>query len=154
MRFVYFTHSLASCWNHGNAHFVRGILSELVARGHDVRAYAPENSWSLTNLVADHGADATAAYPELGSVSYPADADLAELVDGADVVVVHEWNELPVVAALGALRKAGGRFTLLFHDTHHRIVSLPHEMDAYDLSGYDGVLAFGETLSALYRQRG
>jgi hypothetical protein len=21
MRFVYFTHSLASCWNHGNAHF-------------------------------------------------------------------------------------------------------------------------------------
>ena len=118
MRFVYFTHSLASCWNHGNAHFVRGVLSELIARGHDVRAFAPENSWSLTNLVADHGADATAAYraayPELGSVSYPADADLTELVDGADVVIVHEWNDHKVVADLGRLRVAGARFTLLF----------------------------------------
>ncbi len=32
MRIVYFTHSLASCWNHGNAHFLRGVLSELRAR--------------------------------------------------------------------------------------------------------------------------
>ena len=30
MRFVYFTHSLASCWNHGNAHFLRGVLRELI----------------------------------------------------------------------------------------------------------------------------
>ena len=30
-------------------------------------------------------------------------------------------------------------------------VSAPHEMQAYDLSGYDGVLAFGETLSEVYR---
>lgn len=158
MRIVYFTHSLASCWNHGNAHFVRGVLSELVARGHDVRAFAPENAWSLTNLVADHGPDALnayrAAYPELGSVCYPADADLAELVDGADVVIVHEWNAHDVVARLGALRKAGARFTLLFHDTHHRAVSMPEEMRAYDLTGYDGVLAFGETLSAVYRRWG
>ena len=28
MRFVYFTHSLASCWNHGNAHFLRGVLRD------------------------------------------------------------------------------------------------------------------------------
>ena len=41
MRIVYFTHSLASCWNHGNAHFVRGVLDELVARGHEVRACEP-----------------------------------------------------------------------------------------------------------------
>ena len=33
MRIVYFTHSLASCWNHGNAHFLRGVLRELIARG-------------------------------------------------------------------------------------------------------------------------
>ena len=26
MRIVYFTHSLRSCWNHGNAHFLRGVL--------------------------------------------------------------------------------------------------------------------------------
>ncbi|MGR6328140.1 CgeB family protein [Sphingomonas sp. XXL09] len=158
MRIVYFTHSLASCWNHGNAHFLRGVLSELIARGHDVRVFAPENSWSLTNLYADHGADGLAAYraayPELGSVSYPDDADVEEMVDGADLVLVHEWNAHRLVADLGRLRQRGARWALLFHDTHHRAVSEPDQMRAYDLSGYDGVLAFGETLSAVYRQWG
>jgi spore maturation protein CgeB len=158
MKIVYFTHSLSSCWNHGNAHFVRGVLSELIARGHDVRAYEPVDSWSLQNLLADGGEDALApyrnAYPELSSDTYEAGDDVAKMVDGADLVIVHEWNAHDLVAALGGLRKAGAPWTLLFHDTHHRIVSLPHEMDAYDLSGYDGVLAFGETLSEQYRARG
>jgi hypothetical protein len=28
VKLVYFTHSLRSCWNHGNAHFLRGVLRE------------------------------------------------------------------------------------------------------------------------------
>ncbi|WP_019516374.1 CgeB family protein [Sphingomonas sp. Mn802worker] len=158
MRIVYFTHSLASCWNHGNAHFVRGVLSELIARGHDVRAWEPADSWSLQNLLADGGEDAlapyTRAYPELSSASYAPGDDVAAMVDGADLVIVHEWNAHDLVAEVGRLRKGGAPWTLLFHDTHHRIVSAAHEMDAYDLSGYDGVLAFGETLSEQYRARG
>ncbi len=51
MRIAYFTHSLASCWNHGNAHFLRGVLRELIARGHDVRALEPADNWSLANLL-------------------------------------------------------------------------------------------------------
>ena len=31
MRIVMFYHSLISCWNHGNAHFLRGVVSELIA---------------------------------------------------------------------------------------------------------------------------
>ena len=158
MRFVYFTHSLASCWNHGNAHFLRGVLRDLVARGHAVQAYEPAGSWSLQNLVADAGPAALAgwrsAYPELSSTEYEPDADLAALVDGADAVIVHEWNEPALVAAIGALRRAGGRFRLLFHDTHHRAVSEPEAMRRYDLSAYDGVLAFGDTLAAVYRRWG
>ena len=34
MRVVIFCHSLVSDWNHGNAHFLRGVVSELIARGH------------------------------------------------------------------------------------------------------------------------
>ena len=41
MRVAYFTHSLASCWNHGNAHFLRGVLREFVHRGHAVAAHEP-----------------------------------------------------------------------------------------------------------------
>jgi spore maturation protein CgeB len=155
MRIVYFTHSLQSCWNHGNAHFLRGVLRELIARGHDVRVWEPEGAWSLENLLKDHGPQALlawrAAYPELGSRIYGPEADLEELTDGADLVIVHEWNDHDLVARLGRLAR---RFTLLFHDTHHRAVSAPEEMKAYDLSGYDGVLAFGEALAEVYRRWG
>ncbi len=158
MRLVYFTHSLQSCWNHGNAHFLRGVLRDLVARGHDVRAYEPADAWSRQSLLADAGPDGLAAwhasYPELSSITYAPGADLASFVDSADVVIVHEWNEPALVAAVGVLRRAGGRFRLLFHDTHHRAVSEPDAMRRYDLSAYDGVLAFGEALSDVYRRWG
>ncbi len=158
MRLAYFTHSLASCWNHGNAHFLRGVLDELVGRGHEVRAFEPAGAWSLANLLADHGEAGLAAwreaYPRLASTSFAPDENPAELVDGMDLVIVHEWNEPALVAALGTARKRGARFRLLFHDTHHRAVSAPHELAALDLSGYDGVLAFGETHSAVYRRQG
>lgn len=158
MKIVYFTHSLASCWNHGNAHFLRGVLSELIARGHDVAVWEPHGAWSLSNLLTDHG-DAgltpyRAAYPELASSTYaPSDA-VETMVEGADLVIVHEWNDPHVVAEVGRLRSRGAPFRLLFHDTHHRAVSEPEAMRAYDLSGYDGVLAFGEALSEVYRSWG
>ncbi len=158
MKFVYFTHSLQSCWNHGNAHFLRGVLRELIVRGHDVRADEPEHAWSLQNLLADHGEGGLvayrSAYPELRSQTFGATASLEEMVDGADVVIVHEWNEPELVAQVGRIRASGGKFTLLFHDTHHRAVSDPDAIRAFDLSGYDGVLAFGETLAEVYRRWG
>ena len=67
---------------------------------------------------------------------------------------MHEWNEPALLAALGRLRASGACFTLLFHDTHHRAVSDPQAIRAFDLSGYDGALAFGETLSEVYRRWG
>ncbi|MFC0205844.1 CgeB family protein [Novosphingobium soli] len=155
MKIVYFTHSLASCWNHGNAHFLRGVLSDLVTRGHEVSVWEPAGAWSLENLLADHGEAGLAAYrdsyPELSSATYEPQTPVEPLVDDADLVIVHEWNDPQLVAAVGRLRAQGAAFTLLFHDTHHRAVSEPEAMRAYDLSGYDGVLAFGETLSEVYR---
>ena len=158
MRIVYFTHSLASCWNHGNAHFLRGVLRDLIARGHDVQVLEPDGAWSLQNLLADHGEaglDAyRGAYPELLSRTMPKGFDVEAACDGADLVIVHEWNDPALVASVGEARRRGGRFTLLFHDTHHRAVSEPEAINAFDLSGYDGVLAFGETLAAVYRRWG
>ena len=46
-------------------------------------------------------------------------------MDGADVVIVHEWTDPAIVARLGAMRRAGAPWLLLFHDTHHRAVSEP-----------------------------
>jgi spore maturation protein CgeB len=158
MRIAYFTHSLRSCWNHGNAHFLRGVLRELQALGHQVEAFEPAGAWSARNLVADHGEAALDAfathYPELRSTVYDEDSDPAELATDADLVIVHEWNEPELVAALGRSRARGADYSLLFHDTHHRAVSAPDEMRAYELDHYDGVLAFGEALARVYRRWG
>lgn len=155
MRIAYFTHSLGSCWNHGNAHFVRGVMRELAALGHEAVAYAPADGWSRRNLLDEAGPQALArfayAMPELREELYSPDQDPDSLAGDADVVVVHEWTDPRIVSALGRRRKRGARFTLLFHDTHHRAVSAAEEMQALDLSGYDGVLAFGEALADIYR---
>jgi spore maturation protein CgeB len=158
LRIVVFTHSLASCWNHGNAHFLRGVLRALNRAGHDVVSLEPERGWSMDNLLASHGQDGLsafrAAYPELEARTYGADLDLDEALDGADLVLVHEWNEPELVARIGAHRMSGGRYRLLFHDTHHRAVSDPDAIRRYDLDAYDGVLAFGATLAEVYRRWG
>ena len=159
MRIVYFTHSLLSCWNHGNAHFLRGILRELGALGHQVRSLEPQDSWSLSNLLADHGEAGLwpffEAYHELTADRYDRERfDAEKAVGEADLVIVHEWTDPAVVAALGALAKRRSGLTLLFHDTHHRMVSDPDAIRAFDLSGYDGVLAFGATLAAAYARAG
>ena len=41
-----------SDWNHGNAHFLRGIMRDLIARGHDAVALEPADGWSRENLRA------------------------------------------------------------------------------------------------------
>ncbi len=158
MKFAYFTHSLASCWNHGNAHFLRGVLRDLVRRGHEVTAYEPKGAWSLENLLKDHGDAGLDAYrslyPELSSTVFDPELNLEEALADADVVIVHEWNDPWLVAAIGKVRRQGGRFTLLFHDTHHRAVSDPNAIRQFDLDGYDGILAFGEALAEVYRRWG
>jgi spore maturation protein CgeB len=159
MRIVMFYHSLLSDWNHGNAHFLRGIVTELLARGHDVRVCEPRNAWSLQNLIAEHGEWPIqrfhAMYPRLRSWRYDlATLDLDEALDGADLVLVHEWNDHALVRRVGEHRARVGGYRLLFHDTHHRSVTDPDSMVAYDLRHYDGVLAFGKVIRDLYLARG
>ncbi len=80
--------------------------------------------------------------------------DLEDALGEADVVLVHEWTDPDLVARIGEYRIRGGRFLLLFHDTHHRAVTSPDELDGFALDGYDAVLAFGEVLREIYLARG
>jgi spore maturation protein CgeB len=159
VRIVIFCHSLVSDWNHGNAHFLRGICSELVSRGHALDVYEPAESWSATNLIAEHGALPLArfarAYPGLGSHRYaPATIDLARVLEPAELVIVHEWNDHDLVARIGNHRRSHAHYRLLFHDTHHRSATDPASMARYALEHYDGVLAYGSVIRDLYRSQG
>jgi len=158
MRFVLFYHSLLSDWNHGNAHFLRGYARELLQRGHEVRVLEPRHGWSLGNLLADHGEDAITgfrqSYPGLESEFYdPLRPSVDAALDDADVVIVHEWSSPELVRAVGVHHRRHRGYRLLFHDTHHRMVTRPDEMGAYDLTHYDAVLAFGRVLRDLYLER-
>jgi spore maturation protein CgeB len=157
MRIVLFYQSLISDWNHGNAHFLRGIASELLARRHDVQIYEPRNSWSIQNLIAEHGwerlVDFHKAYPDLTSNRYDlSELKLEQVLDGADLVIVHEWNEPELIDLLGEYRGRWGGFYLLFHDTHHRMAA--HESLPFRLENYDGVLAYGQVLTDRYLRNG
>jgi spore maturation protein CgeB len=158
MKFVLYTHSLQSDWNHGNAHFLRGLLSELQSRGHETLALEPSDGWSRSNLLADQGKGAldrfAEDFPGLTSQSYGEGFDHAAALADADVVLVHEWTDPDLVAALGRLRRAGAPFTLLFHDTHHRGVSDEQAIADLRLADYDAVLAFGATLKERYERQG
>ncbi len=157
MRIVIFCHSLRSCWNHGNAHFLRGVTRELLQRGHHVNVFEPADAWSVQNLVKDHGPDATRLYqrqyPMLESTTYESVTSVYPELEQADLVLVHEWNDPQVVKELGQLRLRWNSFTLLFHDTHHRAVSAPEEMERFDLEHYDGALVFGRVLAEIYREK-
>ena len=169
MHLVVFTHSLVSDWNHGNAHFLRGVIRALHDRGHTVETFEPSDGWSFQNLLGDHGLAAASEFakhfPDLPAKFYDPTYErfdgepLEAVLDRADAVLVHEWNHPAFVARLGrhrAARGSGGEagFTLLFHDTHHRAATAPAEMARFDLSGYDAVLAFGRVIADLYRANG
>lgn len=161
LRIALFAHSLVSDWNHGNAHFLRGLMRELVRMGHQVRCYEELGSWSLSNLIKYEGEDAIAAidqfraaFPELDIRFYQSMHPgfrkfLQRELSGCDLVILHEWNE-PVVAntVLEFKHKLG--FIALFYDSHHRAYTHAGEILQFHLHLVDGVLAFGEALRRIY----
>jgi spore maturation protein CgeB len=158
MKCVFFYHAFTSCWNNGNAHFLRGIARELRELGHQVVVYEPADGWSRLNAIRDGGTqplqEALALLSGIDVRQYAAPLDLDRALDGADLVIVHEWNSPGLIADIGLRRTKGASFTLLFHDTHHRAVTAPDELKRFDLDGFDGVLAFGEVLRQIYLKLG
>src|SRR5436305_4456969 len=156
-----FAHSMVSDWNHGNAHFLRGLMRELVRMGHTVRCYEELTSWSLTNLMKQEGERAIEAidffrraYPELDVRFYKSgDGEfprfLEEELKETDLVLLHEWNDPQVVNQVLALKKKFG-FIALFHDSHHRAYTRAGDILQFHLHLVDGVLAFGEAIRRIY----
>jgi spore maturation protein CgeB len=160
IRFRIFAHSWISDWNHGNAHFLRGLARELQRLGHEVRCYEEYGAWSLANLIEQEGKVAEQAIEQFRGEFSDLDVRLyersPELVDqlreelrDADVVIIHEWNKPEVVNSILSLKHELG-FRTLLHDTHHRAYTNPRELLRFELQLFDGVLAFGESIRRIY----
>jgi spore maturation protein CgeB len=152
-----FYHSVVSDWNHGNAHFLRGLTASLIALGHNVQIMEPKDGWSFKNLLMDYPRaehDFREVFPYISPVMYSEKSfEPVNFLNDAELVIVHEWNDPEVVNKIGAYRKINKKMILLFHDTHHRSVTKPDEMSRYDLRNYDGVLAFGDVIRNIYLKR-
>jgi spore maturation protein CgeB len=156
-----FSHSLVSDWNHGNAHFLRGLMRELANMGHRVRCYEELGCWSLANLMQHEGELAIGAidgfrraFPELDVRFYQPNHPgfrqfLSQELKGTDLVILHEWNSPFVVNSVLELKRNLG-FIALFHDSHHRAYTHTAEILQFHLFLVDGVLAFGETIRRIY----
>lgn len=154
-----FCHSIVSDWNHGNAHFLRGIVSELASRGSDIETLEPENSWSRRNLEQQHGTDYLESfrshYPLIRWRTYSLERDsVDDLIADADIALVHEWSEPALIQAVSNFRARNSRLRIFFHDTHHRAVTAPGELLVEQLAGFDGILVYGQTLKAAYERLG
>ena len=156
----YFAHSWVSDWNHGNAHFLRGLARALLQAGQKVRCYEELGSWSLNNLIKQEDQraitaidDFRRAYPELKIQFYKNDPHvgewLARELRGADIVILHEWNHPSLVNHVLSLKNKLG-FRVLLHDTHHRAYTSPRDILQFNLHLFDGVLAFGEAIRRIY----
>ncbi|HYL12695.1 MAG TPA: glycosyltransferase [Terriglobales bacterium] len=162
LKFRMFAHSWVSDWNHGNAHFLRGLAHELVKLGHEVRCYEQEDSWSRSNLEQEGAEIAKRAtqqfydsFPELRVEFYRNDDNFerfaTEQLRGTDIVIIHEWNPPQVVNKLLSLKQKLGLRALL-HDTHHRAYTSPREILELNLGLFDGVLAFGRAIQRIYQE--
>lgn len=165
LRIAYFAHAVRSDWNNGNAHFLRGLLRALGQCGHNVRTFEPSDEWSIRNLRGEREGERSLrefeeTYPDLPVYTYDlAGIDVLDnfehwrgLLRDIDIVILHEWNPPRMAEHLLALRESLG-FRLLFHDTHHRASSSPEQIRSLRVDRTDGVLAFGEELRTIYRDR-
>ena len=161
-KIAFFQHTIRSDWNNGNAHFLRGLARELGAMGHEVTIFEPETGWSYDNLLTEPRGEAslrtfTETYPDLNVSLYDETAsslkqELLRALAGTDVVMVHEWNDAALIDLLLELRDELG-FLMVFHDTHHRASSSPESIRALRVDRFDGVLAFGDALTKIYKER-
>jgi spore maturation protein CgeB len=159
LKFRLFAHSWVSDWNHGNAHFLRGLAYELHHLGHEVRCYEDVDAWSRLHLLQEDPAVADRAlrlfwgcFPNLDVNFYSKEGFSSfaeEELRDADIVIVHEWNDPELVDTIVSFKSKYG-FLALFHDTHHRAYTAPQQILRMPLNKFDGVLAFGEAVRRLY----
>lgn len=161
LRFALFCHSIISDWNHGNAHFLRGLIRSLQRMGHSVIALEEEGNWSLSNLLRDHGPatvqEFQRRFPFIDHESYVLggrahlEGWLTDLLQQVDVCLVHEWNPPELVKAIGETASRLG-VTAIFHDTHYRALTEPDRIRQMGLESYSAILAYGPTIAEIYRR--
>ena len=158
MRIVFFSHSLLSDWNHGNAHFLRGVVAELHAARPRRRASTSRATPGASRTCSPSTARrrSTRFRARLSRRS-PARAttrrrSTSTARSTAPTSCSSTSGTTPTWCGASARTARGtAAIALLFHDTHHRVGHRrPRRWPPTTSTHYDGVLAFGDVLRDLY----
>jgi hypothetical protein len=154
----FFMQSYLADYNFGCAHFLRGLIRELLDLGHDAQVFCPADSWVAERSCALGGDavldEARALYPAVPTVSFePGFAGLESHLATLDAVVVNEWIDDAIARRIGEHGAARGGPVTLYYDTHHRVVTAADELRAIRLDRYAMVLVLAESVAAAYKSR-
>ena len=157
LRIVVLGLSITSSWGNGHATTYRGLVRELVQRGHDVLFLERDRPWYADNRDLPR--------PPYGRTAIYADLEQlrkthAAAIGGADVVVVGSY--VPDGIAVGDWVQAEASGLTAFYDIDTPVTLARLERDDCDylaarqIAGYDLYLSFtgGPTLSRLEREFG
>jgi spore maturation protein CgeB len=157
MKIVILGLSITSSWGNGHATTYRGLVRELIARGHDVLFLERDQPW-----YAEHRD--LAPSDELGVRLYPAVAALreefADEVANADCVVVGSYVPEGIAVGTWVNETAGGLTAFYDIDTPVTLAALRHNACDYLsvplIGSYDLYLSFtgGPTLQVLEKEFG
>jgi spore maturation protein CgeB len=126
MRCVIFAAPTVGDGDEGNGRFLRGVCSDLLARGHEAVLHRAAG----------------------------APLDLERVLDGVDLVITHDCVTPALINSIRQHHRSNAGYTLLFYDTHRRAATAPPEFRRFNLAGFDGVLAAGESIRQVYVERG
>jgi spore maturation protein CgeB len=160
LHFAFFGHSVLADWNNGRAHFIRGLIRELHRLGHQSVFYEARDNWASRSQMGQVGRNSLLetlrVFPFLKVRIYRNGSRdpvpfLRQALSEADVAFVTHWNEATLIRGVP---EAMGRGQLcLFYDDQHGLLSEEALYRTYGLERYDGVLAGGSSLAALFRER-
>ena len=157
LRIVILGLSITSSWGNGHATSYRGLVRELVRRGHDVLFLERDVPWYADNRDLAHPPfGRTALYPDLDSLR----RTHAAAIGGADLVIVGSYVPDGVAVGDWVQAEASGLTAFYDIDTPVTLAKLARGDAAYlearQIAGYDLYLSFtgGPTLRRLEREFG
>lgn len=149
--------SITSSWGNGHATTYRGLVRELVRRGHDVLFLERDVPWYAGHRdLPDPPFGRTALYADVASLQ----RDHAAQIGEADLVIVGSFVPDGVAVGDWVQAEAPGRTAFYDIDTPVTLAALarggPTYLQARQIAGYDMYLSFtgGPTLDRLEREFG
>ena len=149
--------SITSSWGNGHATTYRGLVRELVRRGHDVLFLERDVPWYAGHRdLPNPPFGRTELYADLASLQ----RDHAAHVGEADLVIVGSFVPDGVAVGEALLAEAPGRTAVYDSDTPVTLAALARGgtgyLQARQIAGYDMYLSFtgGPTLDRLEREFG